>query len=167
MNRTYNRPLAMRVIRHNSTLSSLLPKGSVYILKQSSSKSLEKKLERKRADLATAIETRQQIDQKIKKLREEIDTLQSTQLEQVFQQVKKSILKEGLHLDAEAIPGILQTIREKQDEGVSPEHTPKEKNETAEQSNDRAISSPYDESDLPQEEETGSEVTTYSGSRLP
>ncbi len=65
-------------------------------MKSTSSKTIEKRLERKQADLQSALESRQRIDEKIRGLREEIETLQSTQLEHVFQQVKKSILKEGL-----------------------------------------------------------------------
>lgn len=141
-------------------------KGS-RILKQSSSKSLEKKLARKMADLDAAIESRQQIEQKIKGLREEIETLQSTQLEQVFQQVKKSILKEGLHVDAEAIPGILQTIRENQEEETPSKHETAKENPEAENGSEDALPNHYGDSSLPQEEENEPDVTTFTGSRLP
>jgi len=83
------------------------------------SKSVEKRLERKRADLQAALENRKKIDGKIHELKDEIEKLQSAQLEQVFHQVKKSILKEGLRVDAETIPDILQMLRSSQDgEGV-------------------------------------------------
>lgn len=136
-------------------------------MKQSSSKSLEKKLARKMADLDAAMENRQQIEQKIRRLREEIETLQSTQLEQVFQQVKKSILKEGLHVDAEAIPGILKTIREKQEEEVSSKQEPAKENSKAENGREDVPSNRYDGSSFPQEEENEFDVPTFTGSRLP
>ena len=136
-------------------------------MKQSSSKSLEKKLARKMADLDAAMETRQQIEQKIRGLREEIETLQSTQLEQVFQQVKKSILKEGLHVDVEAIPGILETIREKQEGVALPESEPAEEKTASENVGEKAPSNRYNGSSLPQEEENEFDVPTFTGSRLP
>ena len=84
-------------------------------MKQTASKTLEKRLERKKTELHTAMKSRQQIEDKIRGLREDIDNLQSTQMEQVFQQVKKTILKEGLRVDAEVIPNILQMLRDYQD----------------------------------------------------
>ena len=141
-------------------------KGSM-ILKQSSSKSLEKKLARKMADLDAAIESRQQIEQKIKGLREEIETLQSTQLEQVFQQVKKSILKEGLHVDAENVSGILQSIRENQEEEIPSEQETAKENPKAENGSEDAPSNHYGGSSLPQEEENEPDVPTFTGSRVP
>lgn len=119
------------------------------------------------ADLDAAMENRQQIEQKIRRLREEIETLQSTQLEQVFQQVKKSILKEGLHVDAEAIPGILETIREKQEEEVSSKQEPAKENSEAENGREDVPSNRYDGSSFPQEEENEFDVPTFTGSRLP
>lgn len=136
-------------------------------MKQSSSKSLEKKLARRMADLDAAMETRQQIEQKIRGLREEIENLQSTQLEQVFQQVKKSILKEGLHVDAEAIPGILQTIRGNQEgEAASKQETTEEK-AVSENVDERASANHNDSSFLLQEEENEFDVQTFTSSRLP
>jgi len=88
-------------------------------MKSTSSKTIEKRLEKKQADLQSALESRQRIDEKIRRLREEIETLQSTQLEHVFQQVKKSILKEGLRVDADAVSGILQSIRDNQGISIS------------------------------------------------
>lgn len=119
------------------------------------------------ADLDAAMENRQQIEQKIRGLREEIETLQSTQLEQVFQQVKKSILKEGLHVDAEAIPGILQTIREKQEDVALPESDLAEEKTDSVNVGEKTLSSHNDGSYLPQEEENEFDVPTFTGSRLP
>ena len=129
------------------------------------SKSLEKKLARKMADLDAVMESRQQIDVKIKELQEEIENLQSAQLEQVFQQVKKTILKEGLRVDAEAVPGILQSIRDSQGTSALPE---KESAEDGEKTSAQAASAhSYEGGYLPQEEENESDMPAYNGSRLP
>ena len=136
-------------------------------MKQSSSKSLEKKLARKMADLDAAMESRQQIDSKIKELREAIENLQSTQLEQVFQQVKKSILKEGLRVDADSVPGILQSIRDNQETNVLPGQESTSKKEDEENLTQDAPSNPEDGSYSPKEEENGLDVPAYNGSRLP
>ena len=136
-------------------------------MKQSSSKSLEKKLTRKMADLDAAMESRQQIDSKIKELREAIENLQSTQLEQVFQQVKKSILKEGLRVDADSVPGILQSIRESQEKDVPSGQESTSTKEDDENLTQNAPANPEDGSYFPKEEENGLDVPAYNGSRLP
>lgn len=116
------------------------------------------------ADLDTAMESRQRIDGKIKGLREEIESLQSTQLEQIFQQVKKSILKEGLRVDADSVPSILQSIRECQEKDV-----PSGQESTSPKDDDENLAqdAPANSDDLPQEEEDGLDVPAYNGSRLP
>ena len=136
-------------------------------MKQSSSKSLEKKLARKTADLDAAMESRQQIDGKIKELREEIETLQATQLEQVFQQVKKSILREGLHVDVETVPGILQSIRDHQETGALQKNESIEEKDKAKTSTHGTSDHSYDGSHLPQDEEHETAAPAHNGSRLP
>ena len=119
------------------------------------------------ADLDAAMVSRQQIDGKIKELREEIETLQSTQLEHVFQQVKKSILKEGLRVDADAVSGILQSIRDNQGVSISEE---KESGAGKEETGDalqEASPRSEDGSYFPQEVENGLDAPSYNGSRLP
>ena len=136
-------------------------------MKSTSSKTIEKRLERKQADLQSAVESRQRIDEKIRGLREEIETLQSTQLEHVFQQVKKSILKEGLRVDADAVSGILQSIRDNQGISISEE---KESDAGKEETGDalqEASPRSEDGSYFPQEEENGLDAPSYNGSRLP
>ena len=136
-------------------------------MKQSSSKSLEKRLEKKKADLNAAIESRKQIEQKIKGLREEIETLQSTQLEQVFQQVKKSILKEGLHVDAENVSGILQSIRENQDTLPLQKHEPMEEMKSADNLQEVPVNEHDENTSLPKQNEDDLEVDTHNDNRLP
>ena len=134
-------------------------------MKQSSSKSLEKRLEKKKADLDAAIESRKQIEQKIKGLREEIETLQSTQLEQVFQQVKKSILKEGLHVDAENVSGILQSIRENQDTPTLQKQESMEETKSADNLQEVPVTEQNENAPLFQEGEDDLEAETHNNSR--
>ena len=145
-------------------MNAVSSKGRVS-LKQS--KSLEKKLARKMADLDAVMESRQQIDVKIKELQEEIENLQSAQLEQVFQQVKKSILKEGLRVDAEAVPSILQSIRDSQETGALPEKESAENQDETKTSTQDTSAHSYEEGYLPQEEENEPDMPVYNGSRLP
>lgn len=136
-------------------------------MKSTSSKTIEKRLEKKRADLQTAMESCQRIDEKIRGLREEIETLQSTQLEHVFQQVKKSIMKEGLRVDADAVSGILQSIRDNQGINISEEkESDAGKGETG--NTVQNVSSSYeDDIYLSQEEENAFDAPSYNGGRLP
>ena len=136
-------------------------------MKSTSSKTIEKRLERKQADLQTAMESRQRIDEKIRGLREEIETLQSTQLEHVFQQVKKSILKEGLRVDADAVSGILQSIRDNQGITISEEKKSDEGKEETGNTVQNAPSGYGDGSYFSQEEENGLDDPSYNGGRLP
>lgn len=135
-------------------------------MKSTSSKTIEKRLERKQADLQSALESRQRIDEKIRGLREEIETLQSTQLEHVFQQVKKSILKEGLRVDADAVSGILQSIRDNQGISISEE---KESGAGNEGTGNTVQNAPSyaDGSFFQKEEESASGIPSYNGNRLP
>lgn len=136
-------------------------------MKSTSSKTIEKRLEKKQADLQSALESRQRIDEKIRGLREEIETLQSTQLEHVFQQVKKSILKEGLRVDADAVSGILQSIRDNQGISISEEQESGAGNEETGNIVQNAPSSYEDGSYFHQEEESAPGAPSYNSSRLP
>ena len=136
-------------------------------MKSTSSKTIEKRLEKKQADLQSALESRQRIDEKIRRLREEIETLQSTQLEHVFQQVKKSILKEGLRVDADAVSGILQSIRDNQGISISEEKESDAGNEGTGNTVQNAPSGYADGSFFQKEGESAPDAPSYNGSRLP
>ena len=136
-------------------------------MKSTSSKTIEKRLERKKTDLQSALESRQRIDEKIRGLREEIETLQSTQLEHVFQQVKKSILKEGLRVDADAVSGILQSIRDNQGISISEKKESGAGKEGTGNTEQTAPSSNEDGSYFHQEEESAPGAPSYNSSRLP
>lgn len=136
-------------------------------MKQSSLKSIEKKLERKNAELQTAMETRRELETKIRGLKEEIETMQSARLEHVFQNVKKAILKENLSVTPEAVSGLLESLRKSQtDNGGTENHspTPTEPVEKDELSGEDGIG----ENMLPMEDEPSKSYTSnFEPSRLP
>lgn len=124
-------------------------------------------MERKNAELQNAVETRKELEIKIRGLKEEIATMQSAKLEYVFQNVKKAILKENLSVTPEAVSGILDTLRKSQGdsddtENHSPMETePVEKDELAEEDD-------FDEDMiLAKEEPSKSFTSNFESSRLP
>ena len=136
-------------------------------MKHSSLKSIEKKLERKNAELQNAVETRKELEIKIRGLKEEIATMQSAKLEYVFQNVKKAILKENLSVTPEAVSGMLDTLRNSQGDNTdtekhsSMETEPVEKDELlGEDDFDENI--PLTKEDLPK-----AFTSNFESSRLP
>lgn len=70
-------------------------------------KKSEDKLEKKKAKLQKLIESKNQLEIKIKSLRTEIETLQANQ----FEQFKKAAKKENIEIKSEDIPEILKLIK--------------------------------------------------------
>ncbi len=136
-------------------------------MKQSSLKSIEKKLERKNAELQNAVETRKELEIKIRGLKEEIATMQSAKLEYVFQNVKKAILKENLSVTPEAVSGILDTLRKSQGDSDDTEnHSPMETEPV--EKDELAGEDDFDEDMiLAKEEPSKSFTSNFESSRLP
>lgn len=78
---------------------------------QTNFKVIEKKLEKKSAELIEVKGLRQKLSEKEKEISAEIEKLKNQKIELIFQQVKKEIKNEKLEITSEAIMPLLEVLR--------------------------------------------------------
>ena len=100
-------------------------------MKQISFKAIEKKLERKNAELVEVREFRKKLDDKEKEICAAIDKLQNRKLEAIFEQVKKEIKNKNLDITSASVLTIVDALKGNQ-QILSEEETSAEFVETAE-----------------------------------
>ncbi len=80
-------------------------------MKQISFKAIEKKLERKNAELVEVREFRKKLDDKEKEICAAIDKLQNRKLEAIFEQVKKEIKNKNLDITSASVLTIVDALK--------------------------------------------------------
>lgn len=83
-------------------------------MKQLNFKMLDKKLEKKNAELQEVRELKKKLDDKEKEICASIDKLQNQKIEIIFEQVKKGIKNEKLDITSESILPMLEILRNNQ-----------------------------------------------------
>ena len=83
-------------------------------MKQLNFKMLDKKLEKKNAELQELRELKKKLDDKEKEICASIDKLQNQKIEIIFEQVKKGIKNEKLDITSESILPMLEILRNNQ-----------------------------------------------------
>ena len=78
---------------------------------QTNFKVIEKKLEKKSAELIEVKGLRQKLFEKEKEISAEIEKLKNQKIELIFQQVKKEMKNEKLEITSEAIMPLLEVLR--------------------------------------------------------
>ena len=91
-------------------------------MRQSSFKTIEKKLEKKNAELVELRDFRKKLDAKEKEICAEIERLQNEKVEYIFAQVKKEIKNENLDVSSGSILSLLEVLRKNQ-QIMNPETT--------------------------------------------
>ena len=91
-------------------------------MRQSSFKSIEKKLEKKNDELVELRDFRKKLDAKEKEICAEIERLQNEKVEFIFAQVKKEIKNENLDISSGSILSLLEVLRKNQ-QIMNPETT--------------------------------------------
>ena len=111
-----------RELRHLARLictgTMLVPADCYEILKRgrdtmntTTFKSLEKKLEKKNAEL---IEVRNKLDDKEKEICAEIEKLQSQKIEIIFEEIKRAVRNDNIDVSSAAILPVLEALRNNQ-----------------------------------------------------
>lgn len=80
-------------------------------MKQLSFKAIEKKLERKNAELVEVREFRKKLDDKEKEIVAAIDALQNRKVEVIFEQVKKEIKNKNLDISSVSALAIVDALK--------------------------------------------------------
>ena len=80
-------------------------------MKQISFKAIEKKLERKNAELVEVREFRKKLDDKEKEICAAIDKLQNRKVEAIFEQVKKEIKNKNLDITSASVLTIVDALK--------------------------------------------------------
>ena len=83
-------------------------------MRQTSFKSIEKKLEKKNAELIELRDFRRKLDAKEKEICADIEKLQNEKVEFIFAQVKKEIKNENLDISSGSILPLLEVLRKNQ-----------------------------------------------------
>lgn len=91
-------------------------------MRQSSFKTIEKKLEKKNAELVELRDFRRKLDAKEKEICADIEKLQNEKVEFIFTQVKKEIKNENLDVSSGSILPLLEVLRKNQ-QIMNPETT--------------------------------------------
>ncbi|MBR3050808.1 MAG: hypothetical protein IKG61_05080 [Selenomonadaceae bacterium] len=91
-------------------------------MRQSSFKTIEKKLEKKNAELVELRDFRRKLDAKEKEICAEIEKLQNEKVEFIFAEVKKEIKNENLDVSSGSILSLLEVLRKNQ-QIMNPETT--------------------------------------------
>ena len=91
-------------------------------MRQISYKSIEKKLEKKNAELVELRDFRRKLDAKEKEICAEIERLQNEKVEFIFAQVKKEIKNENLDISSGSILSLVEVLRKNQ-QIMNPETT--------------------------------------------
>ena len=92
-------------------------------MRQISFKTIEKKLEKKNAELVELRDFRRKLDAKEKEICADIEKLQNEKVEFIFAQVKKEIKNENLDISSGSILPLLEVLRKNQ-QIMNPEATP-------------------------------------------
>lgn len=80
-------------------------------MRQNSFKAIEKKLERKNAELLEVREFRKKLDDKEKEICAAIDKLQNRKVEAIFEQVKKEIKNKNLDITSASVLTIVDALK--------------------------------------------------------
>ncbi|MBQ3441887.1 MAG: hypothetical protein IJG33_01445 [Selenomonadaceae bacterium] len=91
-------------------------------MRQISFKTIEKKLEKKNAELVELRDFRRKLDAKEKEICAEIEKLQNEKVEFIFAEVKKEIKNENLDVSSGSILSLLEVLRKNQ-QIMNPETT--------------------------------------------
>ena len=91
-------------------------------MRQSSFKTIEKKLEKKNGELVELRDFRRKLDAKEKEICAEIEKLQNEKVEFIFAEVKKEIKNENLDVSSGSILSLLEVLRKNQ-QIMNPETT--------------------------------------------
>ena len=91
-------------------------------MRQSSFKTIEKKLEKKNAELVELRDFRRKLDAKEKEICAEIEKLQNEKVEFIFAEVKKEIKNENLDISSGSILSLVEVLRKNQ-QIMNPEAT--------------------------------------------
>ncbi len=91
-------------------------------MRQSSFKTIEKKLEKKNGELVELRDFRRKLDAKEKEICAEIERLQNEKVEFIFTQVKKEMKNENLDVSSGSILSLLEVLRKNQ-QIMNPETT--------------------------------------------
>lgn len=83
-------------------------------MKQSSLKMLEKKLEKKNAELVEIRDFRKKLDDKEKEICVAIDKIQNQKIEIIFEQVKKEIRNKNLDISSASVLTIVDALKNNQ-----------------------------------------------------
>ena len=83
-------------------------------MRQISFKTIEKKLEKKNAELVELRDFRRKLDAKEKEICADIEKLQNEKVEFIFTQVKKEIKNENLDVSSGSILPLLEVLRKNQ-----------------------------------------------------
>lgn len=83
-------------------------------MRQISFKAIEKKLEKKNAELVELRDFRRKLDAKEKEISAEIEKLQNQKVEFIFAQVKKEMKNENLDVSSGSILPLLEVLRKNQ-----------------------------------------------------
>lgn len=83
-------------------------------MRQVSFKTIEKKLEKKNAELVELRDFRRKLDAKEKEICADIEKLQNEKVEYIFAQVKKEIKNENLDISSGSILPLLEVLRKNQ-----------------------------------------------------
>lgn len=83
-------------------------------MRQTSFKTIEKKLEKKNAELVELRDFRRKLDAKEKEICADIEKLQNEKVEFIFAQVKKEIKNENLDVSSGSILPLLEVLRKNQ-----------------------------------------------------
>ena len=83
-------------------------------MRQTSFKTIEKKLEKKNGELVELRDFRRKLDAKEKEICAEIERLQNEKVEFIFAQVKKEIKNENLDVSSGSILPLLEVLRKNQ-----------------------------------------------------
>lgn len=94
-------------------------------MRQTSFKTIEKKLEKKNAELVELRDFRRKLDAKEKEICADIEKLQNEKVEFIFAQVKKEIKNENLDVSSGSILPLLEVLRKNQ-QIMNPETTSEE-----------------------------------------
>ena len=94
-------------------------------MRQTSFKTIEKKLEKKNAELVELRDFRRKLDAKEKEICSDIEKLQNEKVEFIFTQVKKEIKNEKLDISSGSILPLLEVLRKNQ-QIMNPEKTSEE-----------------------------------------
>ena len=91
-------------------------------------KALERKLDKKNAELSEVRESRRKLDDREKEICAEIEKLQAQKIEIIFDEIKREVRSDNLDVSSSAILPVLEALRKNQQ---TPEISPTEEKDSA------------------------------------